>query len=275
MKDSSSIILTVHNKDFLLEESLRRIKELTSKPYELIIIIDGCSDKSLEIATRFKSKNPKIKTIVEETPDIFETKANNVGCKLATGDYIFIVQDDMLINEKSWNQRLLKPFRAFGDVFAVSANCAHNWVFNPNSIHLNMEENLDNCWCDILKHVDHAGRPWNLPRNVFAVRQCVNRGPLVINHEDLKHLGYFDESFAPLDMDDHDLCFRMKKELNKVVGCYWVDFTSNFAWGGTHNPNGTHKDWFYISNHKNTKMVWNRHSEIINNTRKLENRELK
>lgn len=274
MKDSSSIILTVHNKDFLLEESLRKIKDLTSKPYELILIIDGCTDGSLEIATRFKNKNPKIKVIVEETPDVFETKANNVGCKLATGDYIFIVQDDMLINEQNWNQRLIKPFKAFDDVFAVSANCAHNWIFNPNSVHLNMEENLDNCWCDIIKHVDHAGRPWGLPRNVFAVRQCVNRGPLVINHQDLIKMDYFDEQFAPQDMDDHDLCFRMKKKLDKVVGSYWIDFVSNFSWGGTHNPNGTHKSWFYKSNHKNTKIVWNRHSNEINTTRKVENRSI-
>jgi glycosyltransferase involved in cell wall biosynthesis len=275
MKPNSSIVLTVHNKDFLLEESLNRIKKFTSSPYELILVIDGCTDGSLKIAENFKKKNHKLKILIEETPDIFETKANNVGCKLSSGDYIFIVQDDMLINENGWNLRLLKPFNKFTDVFAVSANCSHNWIYNPNSKHVNLNENLNSSWCDILSHVDHAGRVWNLPRNVFAVRQCVNRGPLVINHDDLVKLNYFDEIFYPLDMDDHDLCFRMKKDIGKVVGCYWIDFISKFNWGGTHNDDGTHKSWFYESNHKNMKIVWNRHKDLITTTRIVENRILK
>jgi hypothetical protein len=40
-----------------------------------------------------------------------------------------------------------------------------------------------------------------------------------------------DEEFAPLDMDDHDLMYRMHKELGKVCGCYWIDFESRDEWG--------------------------------------------
>ena len=43
-----------------------------------------------------------------------------------------------------------KPFEEFVDVFAVTGLTAHNLMPNPNSIHLGMEEDLDNCWCDIL-----------------------------------------------------------------------------------------------------------------------------
>jgi glycosyltransferase involved in cell wall biosynthesis len=268
-----SIILTIHNKNFLVKESLERIKNLTKGSFETIVVLDGCSDGSDTIVNNFVKENPKMKFKVEYSDDIFETKANNIGLKLAESEHVIIIQDDMLMNEDGWNVRLTKPFRSYKDVFAVSSNCAHNWEFNPNSVHLNMEEDLDNCWCDIIKHVDHAGKPWNLPRDVFAVRQCVNRGPLAINHDDLITMNYFDEEFAPLDMDDHDLCFRMSKKLNKVVGCYWTDFISDFSWGGTHQ-NGSHKPWFFKSNHKNTKMVWKRHSDLITTTRKIENRKL-
>jgi|LakMenEpi03Aug12_release.lakeMendotaPanAssembly.Ray.scaffolds.fasta_scaffold37054_8 glycosyltransferase involved in cell wall biosynthesis len=272
---SYSLILTVHNKGFLLDESLQRIKKLTKGSYETIIVLDGCSDNSEEITKTFIKQNPKMKIVLEYADDVFETKANNIGLKRAESDHVIIIQDDMLMNEDAWNVRLTKPFRTYNDVFAVSSNCAHNWVFNPNSKHLGMEEDLDNCWCDIIQHVDHAGRPWGLSRDVFAIRQCVNRGPLAINHDDLYDLNYLDEKFAPLDMDDHDLCFRMAKQLNKVVGCYWTDFISDFSWGGTHNTTGGHKPWFYKSNHKNMKIVWDRHSDIIQETRKIENRILK
>ena len=42
----------------------------------------------------------------------------------------------------------------------------------------------------------------NIPRDIFAVRGTVNRGPLMINLEDLKELNYLDEAFSPQDMDD-------------------------------------------------------------------------
>ena len=58
-----------------------------------------------------------------------------------------------------------------------------------------MEEDLDNCWCDILQSVDEASVR-NIPRDAFAIRTTVNRGPLMINHSDLKELGYFDEDIS-------------------------------------------------------------------------------
>jgi hypothetical protein len=50
-----------------------------------------------------------------------------------------------------------------------------------------MKEDLDNCWCDICIHTNHADKS-NISRDVFAVRASVNRGPLMIDHEDLKKL---------------------------------------------------------------------------------------
>jgi hypothetical protein len=86
---------------------------------------------------------------------------------------------------------------------------------------------------------------------------------LAINNLDLKSLNYLDESFAPLDMDDHDLCFR-SKTLNKVVGCYWIDYISDPNWGGT-RINGGPAKWQLRSNQKNTKIVYERHKELIKN----------
>ena len=44
-----SIILTVHNKDWLIEKVLEGIILNTRTPYELIIIIDGCTDNSEKV----------------------------------------------------------------------------------------------------------------------------------------------------------------------------------------------------------------------------------
>lgn len=266
-----SIILTIHNKEWLVQQVLDGITKNTRGKYELIVVLDGCTDKSFDIVEDyFYGKDHNV--IIATTPDVYETKANNVGLKSASGEYVIIVQDDMIIKEPGWNLRIQKPFDVFGDVFAVTSRTAHNWIFNPNTQHLTMDEDLDNCWCDVCIHTDHANRE-NTPRDIFAVRSSVNRGPLMIDHEDLKKMNYLDEEFAPLDMDDHDLMYRMHKELGKVCGCYWIDYESRDEWGGT-RVSGSPAPWLLKANHKNTKLFYNRHKDLIESKGIIENRKL-
>lgn len=266
-----SIILTVHNKEWMLEEVLDGIVKHTEGNYELLVVLDGCTDRSFYIVENYFYKK-NINHIIITTPDVFETKANNAGLKVAKGEYVIIVQDDMIIREQGWNQRMQKPFDAFDDVFAVTSRTAHNWVLNPDSRHVHMKEHLDNCWSDIVIHTDHAERE-KFPRDIFAVRASVNRGPLMINHEDLKKLNYLDEEFSPQDMDDHDLMYRMHKELGKVCGCYWINFETKDEWGGTRTGGGP-APWLLQSNQKNAKIFYERHHDLIDLPYKNENRRL-
>ena len=268
-----SVILTVHNKEWLIEKTINCIFEKTNTNCELIVVFDGCTDKSEE-KSNLLLKNPppnfSVKTIY--TPDVFETKANNAGMKEATGDYIIIVQDDMLITENDWNLRLRKPVEAFDDVFAVTARTAHNWVYNPNNLHEHIEEHLDWCWCDILNHTDHA-QSSNTDRETFAIRDSVNRGPLLLKHEIVEKLNYLDEAFSPQDMDDHDLCYRAYKELGMKCGFYSIGCYSEDSWGGT-RISGQPAKWLLKSNHKNVKIVWERHKNLILGFKHNENRKL-
>jgi len=269
LTNNQSLILTTHNKEFLISDVLHGIKKHTEGTYELIIVIDGCDDKTPELVNQFKKDNPNMEIILTDAPDVFETKANNIGLRLASSEISIIIQDDMVMTEQGWNTRLTKPFREFDDVFGVSANCAHNWELNPNSKHKLLSENNNHEWSDILNHVDHANKK-TINRDTFGIRQCVNRGPLAVNHSDIVKLGLFDEIFAPQDMDDHDLCFRMQEEIGKVVGCYLIDFNCNPIWGGT-RVNGKVSPWLLESNQKNTRHILSRHeNKIINKI--IENR---
>lgn len=265
-----SIILTVHNKGWLIGDVIKGIVNNTVGEYELIVVIDGCTDDSEQVVLD-NVKDIKNYTILY-ADNVFETKANNIGLRKAEGDKVIIVQDDMIIREHGWNKRLQKPFDAFDDVFAVTARTAHNWVYNAYNRHYDMKEDLDDCWCDIVLHTDHA-QSSSIPRNIFAVRSSVNRGPLMMDHEDLKTMGYFDEAFSPQDMDDHDLMYRTYKELKKVCGCYWIDFVSQDSWGGT-RVSGQPAPWLYKAHHKNTKIFYSRHKGLINGPQHNEDREL-
>lgn len=274
-----SIVLTVHNKGWLLPKVLGGIVDNTISPYELVIVLDGCTDSSKQIVDDFVKSNSGIKTKVVETPDVFETKANNAGLRECEGDKVIIVQDDMVIKESGWNDRLEKPFDEFVDVFAVTARSAFNYRFNRNSVHINLDEDddlkIDNCWSDIFGYESHINRDEGLSRNIFAVRNNVCRGPLMVDHADMIKLNYFDEIFAPQDQDDADLCYRAFKELGKVVGAYWIDYESDNSWGSTRPDGRNPAPWLLRAHHKNTRIVFNRHKDIIFYEKHDQNRVLK
>ena len=268
-----SLILTVHNKEWLIDRVVKGICNNTVGDYELIFVFDGCSDNSQEVALKALKKGVDHKVLT--APDVFETKANNIGLREATGDLAIIIQDDMVIEEKGWNRRMQKPFLKFDDVFAVTARTAHNYVFNPNSQHVNMEEDLDTGWCDILRSCDEADKS-NTPRDTFAIRSTVNRGPLMIDLDDLKKLNYLDEEYSPQDMDDHDLMYRAWKQLKKVCGCYWIDMRSDTEWGGTRAASGGTEPapWLYKTQHKNSKIFYKRNKDVLDDRRIVVNRKV-
>jgi len=218
-----SIILTIHDKDFILEKIINGLLNTVSENVkEYIFVLDGCSDNSLHIVKQMIN-DIKVKSIIIETPDVYETRANNAGLKIATQPYVIIVQDDQLLMEKNWDTRLLRPFLEFNDIFAITARTSCSMDIYGN-------------WVDIIEGPVgyNYGKSSNTSRNHVYIGQVVNRGPLMIHSEKLKILGYFDETMPGLQgCDDANLCLKAYIEYNWRCGCYWIGYNSPLEWGST------------------------------------------
>lgn len=274
---TDSIILTVHNKEWLIQEVIKKIFENTMTKSELIIVLDGCTDKSEEKVNEILKLTPtNIKVKMIYTPDVFETRANNAGIKESNGDYIIIVQDDIIIKEPNWNLRMRKPVETFNDVWAVTARCAHNWEYNSKNLQEHLtDKQLDefgNNWSDVLIHTCHANTS-NTDRETFYIRDSVNRGPLLMKKEVFEKYGPFPEDFIQ-DMDDHFLNYKVYCESGLVSGYYKIDFISEDAWGGT-RISGQPASWLLKLNRKNTIKVWKQYKNLIVGKKHDENRKLK
>lgn len=249
-----SIILTVHNKEDLIEWVLNSINEnISDVTKELIIVIDGCTDASEQIIKRTVSSGfPPIKIIYED--DVFEVRANNAGLKASTQPYCMIIQDDMVIQEKDFDKKLLAPFR-FSDTFAVSARDAHDNTIINNELH----------------HVNITGKASGLAKGIYSIRDSCNRGPLLLSHNALEKLNYIDDAFAPINLDDHDLCMRAYSQLGLVSGAYMIDYRSDYEWGTSHSPKSAtivHKSWM-----KNVEIIKSRHYDLLMGAKHGEERE--
>ena len=71
------LVLTVHDKGWLLPRVLDGIKNNTTGTYELVVVLDGCSDNSEEVLDTFIKEEQRISVKKIITPDVFET-VNNV-----------------------------------------------------------------------------------------------------------------------------------------------------------------------------------------------------
>jgi glycosyltransferase involved in cell wall biosynthesis len=253
-----SINVTVHNKDFLIAKVLDSIIKNTTGSYELVVVLDGCTDNSETVVKKYLN-DLSVPTKIIYAPDVFETMSNNIAIRNSSGNFIVIIQDDILVQEYGYNERLALPVKNFHDVFAVSGNASHNYVINHNSIDLRKQRN--DCWSDILTVTDIANKS-NTSRNIFAIRNSVNRGPTLIHKCILDRLGLFDESFAPQDMDDHDLCYRAFKQFGKKCGFLDIGFQSDLCWGGT-RENGKPRPFVLNANQKNTRIMYNRHKDLL------------
>lgn len=242
-----SVILTVHNKQKIIEMVLiNLLKNLSENTKELIIVLDGCNDKSEEIIKNIlKNNKPNIDIILEYTSDIWEVKANNVGIKKSKCDYSLLIQDDMVIVEKEFDIRLMKPFLLFDDIFAVTSRDAHNITLINGKID----------YPDLVGKYNFKGR------NIFAIRDVVNRGPLLLDNNVLFKLNYLDEEFAPLTQDDHDLCLRAYKKLGLKCGSYVIDYISEPNWGSTRTGKNAYLFSQFYS--KNEQIIIKRHYDLL------------
>lgn len=254
MRKKISTLLTIHNKDFLIERVCDGlINNLSEDNEQIIVVFDGCIDNSESLAKNILKRYHK-KVDYVYTDDVFETKANNAGLRLVENDYVIIVQDDMVVKERNFDLRMLKPFQNFEDVFAVTSFVAHNNIFNENTRQIN--------------YTDVASKNTS-QRDIFYAREYGNRGPLMYDYQDVVKLNYLDEYFAPLHYDDMDLSIRAFKELNKVSGLYWIDYESDLSWGTSRQKNhNLHSELMQI----NAAKILEKHKDILYGDKFKENR---
>ena len=90
-----SIILPIYNVGPFFEQCMVSVVGQTYKNLEIILVNDGSTDDSGEIADSFARTDSRIKVIHQSNHGV--SYARNTGIKNATGDYIcFSDPDDIL-----------------------------------------------------------------------------------------------------------------------------------------------------------------------------------
>ena len=91
-----SVIVPCYNQGIYLKETIQSALASTYRPLEILIINDGSTDNSLEIAKKLEAQHPEVRVLDQANAGV--TKARNVGIAAAQGEYILPLDGDDLIS---------------------------------------------------------------------------------------------------------------------------------------------------------------------------------
>lgn len=87
-----SIIVPVYNAENYLSDCITSILNQTYQDFQLILVNDGSTDKSLEICNKYKALDDRVCVAAQENSGV--SVARNYGLSISEGEYIFFVDSD-------------------------------------------------------------------------------------------------------------------------------------------------------------------------------------
>jgi glycosyltransferase involved in cell wall biosynthesis len=236
-----SIIMPIYNQESIIVKNIISIFNFTKgKEYELILILDACNDATenkLMTYLKMKSKKgyPDLLTnivILKSSIPLFETAADNLGFFCSRGKYLLEIQADMEMTEDAYNMKLLEPFEKMDNVIGVSGRCGHQ-IYN------------DGIGIGKLGMLVELPLGSNINKNSFYITETCNRGPLLLDADKLRTMGYLDETNYYLDNSDHDLFARSYVKNNFICGYRPIEYLSPISCGSTRKPRDQLNEHYY------------------------------
>jgi len=220
-----SVVIPIYNQESIIERNLRSVLEtIIETPYEMILIVDACSDKTEEkVLGIFNGDGlPDLLTnvvVMRSVSPLFETAADNLGFLCSRGEYILEIQADMQMTERGFNVALLRPFFRISDLIAVSGRSCHGLTYDGGigKMGVAVEAPLDS----------------RLKRDHLYISETCNRGPIILRRKMVEELGYLDEINYFLNYSEHDLFTRARILKSWYCGYVPMEFLSPCSDGST------------------------------------------
>lgn len=116
---SISVIIPVYNTEQYVDAAIKSVLSQTHTDFELIIINDGSTDRSLERILSYKNLDSRIFVLSQENQG--PGAARNRGLEMARGEYIYFMDSDDLLEPESLATCFALACRNQLDLVAFSA----------------------------------------------------------------------------------------------------------------------------------------------------------
>ncbi|MBI3485820.1 glycosyltransferase family 2 protein [Candidatus Daviesbacteria bacterium] len=173
-----SVVIPTFNEEKAIADCLEALFKQTYKNLEIIVVNDGSTDKTLEILSKFKNENPKVKVLTQK--HLGAGLARNLGAKNAEGEILVFVDADMTFDKK-FISNLIKPILSKKAIGSFSKD---EFVLNKTNI-------WSKCW-NVNKNLPfNKMHPKNYPDEQAVFRAILKKEFLKVGGFD--SIGYIDD----------------------------------------------------------------------------------
>jgi glycosyltransferase involved in cell wall biosynthesis len=223
-------IITIHNKENLIENVILSVIKCMNKNSILYAVLDGCSDNSEKIIDGIIFSFPESKIIKVYENDVHELKAINAGLRASKQEgrgYNIILQDDVVLTDFNIESRIIQLYNIDNNLGVISLRHGSDFsrfLINKKAAIFPVKNYIESV-------SGHNPSPnAMLPLGYFTYREVAIKSPIVISFDVVRNVGLPDERFAP--WDDIAYCYTVNKS-GYNNGVYAVDFKSEVSWGTT------------------------------------------
>ena len=113
-----SYIIVSYNSEKYIGKCLDTVLDQTHQDYDVIVIDNNSSDKTVDIVSQYVNKHKKIR-LIKNPSDAGYAAAIMMALEKSSGEFIAILNDDVFLDPQ-WGSNLLNSFRTDNKVMASS-----------------------------------------------------------------------------------------------------------------------------------------------------------
>jgi len=114
-----TVLVSNYNESDRLPLAIRSVLESNYRNIEVVVVDDGSTDSSVELAKASYGKDPRCRFVVNERP-LGVAETFNIGCREAKGDFILIVHSDARVHPDALGN-LLRALQQDSSIAAAQA----------------------------------------------------------------------------------------------------------------------------------------------------------
>jgi len=123
-----SVIIPAKNEEKSIASTIQSCLDQTEKPFEIIVVNDGSTDKTKDFVEMMRIRNPELK-LINFDKGHSAAFARNEGAKIATGDVLVFLDADMIPKEKEFISKIDIAFSNQEVKAAYFASCGEYKTF--------------------------------------------------------------------------------------------------------------------------------------------------
>lgn len=200
--EGTSIIIPSYNQKGLLLECIESIEAYTAPPYEIIVIDNGSEDGTAE---QLIGRRGTIR-VVKNEQNLGFARAINIGLMMAKGNYIVLMNNDVLVTE-GWLDQLLNCLNSDPKIGAVGP--VTNYISGEQQIGVPYEDIQGMREFSIAFNKRDATK-WK--RCDRLVGFCI-----LMPRSTFEDVGYLDEGYEIGNFEDDDWILRLRFQEKQMM----------------------------------------------------------